>query len=188
MEEHNGKRKRKQEKISVLYWFIRTRNSSSPSSSRSFRTQSCWSFITGQCLDSGRFLRVHLSHRMCNQFTLHHEFRIDTRRLKFERKTDSILSACEFYGQRTQRSWDNRPGSTASCTVHAHSVEETSEHSVLGRQERIKVLSDVIERHHPLQYIPSLLYPEGYSDGNWRNHFRKSLWITSTASEDFLEN
>ena len=34
------------------------------------------SFITGQCRDSGRFLRVHFSHRMCNQFTLHREFQI----------------------------------------------------------------------------------------------------------------
>ena len=46
----------------------------------------------------------------------------------FEQETDGILSACESYGQRTQRSWDNRPESTASCTVHADSVEGTSEH------------------------------------------------------------
>ena len=50
--------------------------------------------ITGQCINSGRFLRVHSTHRMCNQFTLHHEVRIDTRRIKCEQKTDSILSAC----------------------------------------------------------------------------------------------
>ena len=65
-------------------------------------------------------------------------------------------------------------------------------HGVLGRyqtcsKERIKVLSDAIERHHSLQYTPSLLYPESCSDGNWRNHIRKSLCVTSTASEDFLE-
>ena len=30
-----------------------------------------------------QFLRVHLSHRMCNQFTFHHEFRIDTGEDKF---------------------------------------------------------------------------------------------------------
>ena len=52
-------------------------------------------------------------------------------------------------------------------TVHADSVEETSKHGVLGRhqicsKERIQVLSDAIERHHPVQYTPSLLYPEGY--------------------------
>ena len=44
-------------------------NSLSPCSSRSFRTQSHWSFITGHCINSQQFLRVHLSHRMCNQFT-----------------------------------------------------------------------------------------------------------------------
>ena len=80
--------------------------------------------------------------------------------------------------------------STPSCTVQADSVEETSKHGVLGRhqtcsKERIEVLSNTIERHHP--HTPSQLFPEGYSDGNWRNHTRKSLWITSTASEDFLE-
>ena len=191
VEEQDGRGLRQQEKISVLYWFLR-RKSLPPSSSRSFRTQSYWSFIRGQCFDSGRFPQVHLSRWMCNQFTFHQQFRIDTRRPVFEQKTDSILSACESYGSRTQRSWDNRPGGTASCTVHAYKVEESSKHDVLGRhqtcsKERIEVLSDAIERHHPSQYTPNLLYPEGYSDGSWRNHIRKSFWITSTASEDFLE-
>ena len=49
--------------------------------------QSYWSFMTGQCLDSGRFLQVHLSRRMCNQFTFEHQFRIDIRRSKFEQQT-----------------------------------------------------------------------------------------------------
>ena len=38
------------------------------------------------------------SYSMCSQFTLHHKFRINTRRPKFEQKTDSILSACESCG------------------------------------------------------------------------------------------
>ena len=54
--------------------------------------------------NSERFLRVHLSHRMCDQFTFHHEFRIDTGRTEFEQKTDSLLSACESFESRTQRS------------------------------------------------------------------------------------
>ena len=62
------------------------------------------SFITGQCRDSRRFLQVHLSCWMCNQFTFHHQFRIDTGRSNFEQQTDSILSACGSYGQRTQGS------------------------------------------------------------------------------------
>ena len=92
-----GRRRRTQEKISVLYWFIRS-NSVPPSSSRSFRTQSSWSLITWQCRDSGRFLQVHLSRRMCNQSTFHHHFRIDTGRTNFEQETDSILSACGSCG------------------------------------------------------------------------------------------
>ena len=73
----------------------------------------------------------------------------------------------------------------------APAVEETSEHCVLGRfqtcsKERIKVLTDAIERDHLLQYTPSLLYPEGHQDGNWRNHIRESICVTPTASEDFF--
>ena len=36
----------------------------------------------------GQFLRVHLSHRMCDQFTLHHETRIDTGRTKIWARKD----------------------------------------------------------------------------------------------------
>ena len=51
-------------------------------------------------------------------------------------------------------------------TILADSVEETSKHGVLGRhqtcsEERIKVLSDAIERHHPLQYtLPAYCIPK----------------------------
>ena len=42
---------------------------------------------------------------MCNQFTLHHKFRIDTGRTKFRQgKTDGILYGRESHGQGTQRS------------------------------------------------------------------------------------
>ena len=41
--------------------------------------------------------------------------------------------------------------------------------------------------NHPLRHAPSLLYPEGYYDANWRNHFRESFCVTSTSSEDFLQ-
>ena len=60
--------------------------------------------FAGQCHYSEWFLPVHLSHWMCNQFTLHHQFGFDTGRTKFEQQTDSILSACGSCGQRTQGS------------------------------------------------------------------------------------
>ena len=53
------------------------------------------------CINSERFLPVHLSHRMCNQFTLHREFRIDTRRTNFEQKTVGILHFCGSNEQGT---------------------------------------------------------------------------------------
>ena len=159
-------------KKSVLYWFFRS-SSVPPSSPRSFRTQSYWSFITGQCRYSGRFLQVHLSRWMCNQFTLLHEFRIDTGRTKFEQQTDSILSACGSHEQRTQRSWDSRLESTASCTILAHSVEETSEHGVLGRhqscsEERIEVLSNTIKRHHSFTIHSQHIVSRKLFGVNWR--------------------
>ena len=83
MEKQDGRRRRQQENISILYSPVRTRNSLPSSSSRSFRTQSHWSFTTGQCRVSGRFLRVHLSYWMCGQLTLNHKFRIDSGRTKF---------------------------------------------------------------------------------------------------------
>ena len=77
---------------------------------------------------------VHVSRRMCSQFTFHHKFRIDTGRPEFEQQTDGIHSACGSYGQNT-KILDSRLESTASCTIHADSVEETSKHGVLGRHK-----------------------------------------------------
>ena len=95
IEEQDGRRRSQQEKIPVLYWSIRTRNSLSQSSWRSLRTQSHWSFIAGQCINSERFLREHW---MCNQFTFHHKFRMDSGRTKFKQgKTDGILYSRESH-------------------------------------------------------------------------------------------
>ena len=55
---------------------------------------------TRQCRYSEQLLPIHLPRRMCNQFTFHHQFGIDTGRSKFEQQTDSILSACGSHGQK----------------------------------------------------------------------------------------
>ena len=103
-----------------------------------FKTQSHWFFFTRQCFNSERFLPVHLSCRMSDQFALYHEFRIDARRTKFEQQTDGILHACGSCEQRTQRSEHNWSESKTSCTVQTENVEETSEHCVLGRYQTLK--------------------------------------------------
>ena len=102
MESMLGRRRRSKKEISVLHWFFRN-NCVSPSSSRTFRTQSYWSFITGQCDYSEQLLPVHVWCPMCNQFTLLHQFGIDIWRSKFEQQTDSILPALWILWTRITR-------------------------------------------------------------------------------------
>ena len=78
---------------SILYWFVKS-NLVPPSSSGTVRTQSYWSFFTRQCYYPKQLLPEHLSCRMRNQFTFHHQFGIDTWRAKFKQgKTDGLVSA-----------------------------------------------------------------------------------------------
>ena len=88
VEEEHGRKRRKQATIPVLHWFFK-KIRVPPSLSRSFRTQSHWSYSTRQCCFSKQPLPIHLSHRMCHQFTFHHQFGIGTRTSTFEQQTDS---------------------------------------------------------------------------------------------------
>ena len=113
--------------------------------------------LTRQCCYSGRFLQVHLSCRMCNQFYIPSSIQDWYLEAKFW-ATDRQYSFCLWI------LW-NRLGCTATCTIHAQSMEETSKHSVLGRhepcsEEKIEVLSDTIERYHSPWNTHRLLYPK----------------------------
>ena len=57
-------RRRSEKEIPVLSWWFRN-NRLSPRSSRTFRTQSHWSFITGQCDNSEWILPTYLPYWMC---------------------------------------------------------------------------------------------------------------------------
>ena len=50
-------------------------------------------------------------------------------------REDKFCSACGSHGRKPKGSWHDRLGSTASCTIHAQSMEETSEYGVLGRHQ-----------------------------------------------------
>ena len=97
LEEQDGRRRKQQEKISILYWPIKTRNSLSPSSSRSFRTQSHWSYTAGQFLIPNRVFE-YIYHIGC-AVSLHSiKFRIDSGRTKIKQgKTDGILYSLESH-------------------------------------------------------------------------------------------
>ena len=45
---------------------------------------------------------------------------------------------------------------------------------------------DLSSIKHDLRHAPSLLYPESYHDGIWKNHLRNSICFTSTSSGNFL--
>ena len=79
---------------------------------------------------------------------------INTWKSKFEQQTDSILSACWSFGQKSQGSWCDRLECTASCTIPAQCMEETSRR---GNWERIDILSDSIECNHPSRNTSSFL-------------------------------
>ena len=83
----------KQEHIPVLYWLFRN-NCVSPSPSRTFRTHSYWSFITGQFDYSEQLLPIKKSCRMCsNLHSIMNSGLIPGGQI-FKQQTDSVLSAC----------------------------------------------------------------------------------------------
>ena len=57
------------------------------------RTQSHWSYTARQCANTEQCLRVHLSYWMCNQFTLHHKFRINSAEDKILARNDRRYSS-----------------------------------------------------------------------------------------------
>ena len=97
MEEQDGRWRRQQQMIWILYWPSQDKKFLVlSSSSMSFRTQSHWSFTAAQCVKSEQFPRVHLSFQKCNQFTLHQEFRLDNGRTEiWQGKTDGSLYSRE---------------------------------------------------------------------------------------------
>ena len=111
-------RRRNQEKITVLHWFIRS-NSLPPSSSRSFRTQSYWSFITGQCGDSEQLLPAHLSCRMCNQVTFIINSGLIPGGQNLSNRQTVFITSVDLMNKESQGSWYDRLECTASCTIHA---------------------------------------------------------------------
>ena len=141
------------------------------------------------------FHRVHLSHRMCDQFTLHHRIQDWQREDKIWAGKDRRYSLQsvdpmdkEHKNPEKILTWP----STASCTVPADSVEETSKHGVywvdlqLAQRKGLKFYQTRSNAIIFSRHTSSLLYPEGYHDGIWRSHIREGICVSSTSSEDFL--
>ena len=151
MESMLGSRRRGKKEISILYWYFRN-NYLSPSSSRTFMTQSYWSFISGQCGDS---LRILLFFHIGCAFILHS---IINNGLilggQYSSRRQTVFFLLVDLRDKSHKDPDeidlNVP---TSCTILAQCMEETSRRGILGRHqscdsERINILSDSIECNH----------------------------------------
>ena len=109
--------------------------------------------LQDKCGYPGQLLRVHLSYRMCNQFTLHHKFRIDTGRTKFgQGMKDSILYGFESHGQESQSSAWSWLDQATLCFVQTEEVEKdtrircnASRNNLLHGKDRSSVKQDVMQ-------------------------------------------
>ena len=131
-------------------------------------------------INSEQVLRVHLSYRMCSQFTLIHKFRIDTGRTKFKQgKTDSILWRLwipwtRFTKIRMSLTWPNHvlhhrrrkrgKDTKTRCIGSIYSLLNGKDWSSIQTRS---------ERNHSLPHTPSSLYTESRCDGIWRNIYEK---------------
>ena len=152
------------------------------------------SFITGQCHYSGRFLPIHLSCRMCNQFTFHHQFRIDTGRTKFEQKTDSIFLLVDPM-DKDHKDPDTIELGTPRLAQYMHKAWKKHQNTVCSVEINLalkKVLkfyqtrSNAIILHEalPAYCIPKVVRME---PGEVMYDLRESICVTSASTKDFLE-
>ena len=176
----------------MLYWPVRTRNSLSPSSSRWFRTQDPIDpSIQDNVLIPNNFFEYILSHRMCDQFTFHHEFRIDSAGGQNLSKRHTVFFTSVDPMNRVHRDPVFIDLEAPRLAWHMQKTWKTHQDTVywvdiqLAQKKGFKFYQ--IRSNAIIFYdTPSLLYPEGYHDGNWRNHIRESICVTSTSSKDFL--
>ena len=186
-----GCRRRIQTKISVLLWLLGI-NHLSPCSSRTFWGQSHWSFATRQRVDWSWSISSQLPCRKQFQSFFNSQQWIDTWWPAFKHKTICVLLACWSKRWKSPRSRKYWLLCTASRTIHAQCMEETSRYGILGRywswnQRRISVLSNKIECSYSSRNTPSPLYCKSWKIGNWREVVWKTIFVSSTTTKDLFE-
>ena len=174
VEEKHGKRRRKQEKIPVLYWFIRN-NLVPLSSSRSFRTQSCWLFII--IIPNGFFQYIyHVGcainlHSIINSGMIPRGQNLRNRQTVFflpvdpmdkeHKDLETIDLKAPRHAQYMHTTWKKHQN-----TVYWVDIKLAQKKGLKFNQTRSSAINS-------LRHTPRLLYSESCSDANWRGHFRK---------------
>ena len=177
VEAYNGK----------MYRSFRTRNSLSPRALQGHSGRNLIeSFITGQCINSERFLRVHLSHWMCKSIynpSWIQDWHQEEQNLS-KRQTVFFTSVDPMNQEHKDPDVINL-GAPASCLVQAESVEETSKtrciwgwpYNLLTKKgfKFYQTRSNAIILYDTL---PAHCIPKSYHDGIWRSHFREIICVT----------
>ena len=154
--------------------------------------QSHWSFIIGQCFHSERFLRVHLSHRMCNQFTLHPEFRIDNQEDKFSAKERRYSSRLWILWSKNtkiliQSTWKHRVLHD-TCRQRGRNIKTRCIGSTSNLLKRKDLSSIRLDRTPSSCYdaLPVCCIPKAIKIETGETIFRESICVTPASCEDFL--
>ena len=127
---------------------------------------------------------------MCNQFTLHRKFRIDTGRTKLgQGKTDNILHGCESHGQGTQRSVQACLDPTTSCnkqkTWKRHQDTVYWVDKQLAQQEGLKFYQTRSNAIILLDTLPAYCIPKVVVMETGEVIFREGVCVNSASSKDF---
>ena len=168
-------------------------NHLSPCSSRTFWGQSHWSCVTRQRVDWTWSISLHLPCRKQFQSFFNSQQWIDTWRPEFKQRTIFVLLACWSKKRRPQRSREYWLLCTASCLIRAKHLEKASGYGILdwywswNYQRRIEVLSDKIERNHPLRGTSSKLHCESWKIEKRRKIVWKAIFVSSSTTEDIFE-
>ena len=166
-------------KKSILYWSVRTRNSVSPSSSRSFRTHFHWSCTSGQCVNSERFLQefFHIGCAINLHSIMNWGFIPGGQILS---KSQTVFFTSVNPMNKNHRD-PYKLGLTQPRLVwYPQKAWKKHQNTVYWVDIKLaqKKLSSI--KHDRTQssfttHSQLFLYPEGYHDGNWINQIRESM-------------
>ena len=143
--------------------------------------------LQDECHCSGRFLQVHLSCRMCNQLTSHHQFRIDTWRTKFEQQTVFFLLVDLMDQHKDPDTIDSETPRVLHNTWKKHQNTVYWVDINLALKKGLKfdqTRSNAIILHETL---PACCIPKVVRMETGEVIYKERIRVTSASSKDFLE-
>ena len=162
----------------------------SPTPSRSFRTQSHWSYASGQCVNSGHFFE-YIYHIGCaiNLHSITSSGLIPGGQNSSRERQTVFFTAVDPMHKEHQDPYKLDLTQDMSCIVQAK-VEKAQDTVYwvdiqLAQRKRLKFYQT--RSNAIILYDSSLLYLESDGDDIWRNYIPEGICVTSTTTENFLQ-